>query len=167
MLQLPVFPRLSCSHGCLENPGSPSRVRVNLCRRDLGRHLLDSPGMEPADPGAGSGAWGSQPFSCFQGLFPAPVHCARSQTRPPTPLQLARFSGFPLPPTLLALGPRLGDVDEAGPLAADRGSLRLRRGRLAPQARAPRHSPRRPTPRVAEVTRAGAGPESHAGQLLS
>lgn len=98
--------------------------------------------MEPADPGAGSGAWGSPSlFSCFQGLFPAPVRPARSQTRPPTPLQLARFSGFPLPPTLLALGPRLGDADEAGPLAADRGFSASAQRRLAPQARAPATPP--------------------------
>lgn len=132
MLQPRFFPRTQLQPRLPRNPGAPSRARVNLAGGTSGAICWTRPGWSPQTRARGRALGVPPAFS---------VVSSSSSSSPfpdqPPSLQLARFSGFPLPPSLLAPSPRLGDADEAVPAAAGRGFSAPAQRRLVPQARAP------------------------------
>ena len=163
MLQPRFFPRTQLQPRLPRNPGAPSRARVNLAGGTSGAICWTRPGWSPQTRARGRELGVPPAFSvvskgCLQLQSVQPV----PRPGPLRPSRLPDLAAFPCLPAFSPWVPAWVTRTKPGRQPRPRVSLRLRRGgwfrRLAPPP-----LPRRPTPRVAEATRAGAGPRKSRG----
>ena len=162
MLQPRFFPRTQLQSRLPRNPGAPSRARVNLVGGTSGAICWTRPGWSPQTRARGRALGVPPVFSvvskgCFQ------LQSVQSVPRPGPlrPSSLPDLATFRCPPAFMPRVPAW--VTRTKPGAADRGFSAPAQRKLVAQARAPSTHPPPPTPRVAEATRAGAGPRKSRG----